>query len=105
MAIKKFSALANNASVTFNPASDVFQVNNAGLSAADFAISSPTAGSTKFVGGGKTITLKTAVEKLTATNVTFADGSKLLVGDAATGTASDALDNTLTGTTHDDQLM
>src|SRR4051812_29621420 len=102
MATRKFTTLANNASVTFNPASDVFQVDKATLSAADFAVTSPTATSTKFVGGGKTITLKTAIEKLTATNVTFADGSKLLIGDNTTGTANDALANTLTGTAHDD---
>jgi hypothetical protein len=105
LAIKKFSTLANNASVVFNPASDVFQVDSTTLSAADFTVTAVNATSVKLVGGGKTITLKTAVEKLTATNATFADGSRLLVGDASTGTANDAAANALNGTAKDDQLI
>jgi Ca2+-binding RTX toxin-like protein len=105
LAIKKFSAIVSGTSVAFNPASDVFRIDNATFSAADFTLSSPTPTTTQFVGGNKTITLQVAIGKLTTSNVTFADGSVLKVGDNTTATAGDALANTLTGGTHDDQLI
>ena len=45
------------------------------------------------------------LSQITTTNVTFADGSKVEVGDNATGTSGDESAQTITGTTNDDQLF
>src|SRR4029077_9845679 len=82
MATIKFSEQPTGTPVTlnFDPTVDLFRIDT-GLSAASFAISSPTANTTLFSWGGKAITLKTAISKLTSGNVTFSDHSVLRIGD------------------------
>src|SRR5687768_18616187 len=54
---------------------------------------------------GKDITLlNTVPAQLALSNVTFADGSRLLIGDTTTSTAGDDAANTLTGTAGRDYL-
>jgi Ca2+-binding RTX toxin-like protein len=43
--------------------------------------------------------------QLSATNFTFADGSRILIGNNKTGTASDDSTNKLIGTAHNDLLI
>jgi Ca2+-binding RTX toxin-like protein len=60
---------------------------------------------TNFTFGGKTVMLQTDLKSITTTNVTFDDGSLLIVGDNTTGTANDDAWNTLTGGPGADQLI
>lgn len=108
MATILYSSIANGDSIAFDPASDILsfdtnEISAAALSltyAADYAGISITA-------GGKTFSLTPSVSlaQLTTSNVTFADGSRLIVGDNTTGTVNDGLANTLTGTNFNDQLL
>ena len=42
---------------------------------------------------------------MTTSNVAFADGSRVIIGDNTTGTTNDGLANTLTGRNFNDQLL
>ena len=56
--------------------------------------------------GVNTATLRgILLEQLATSNVTFTDGSVLLIGDNTTGAAADSAANTLTGTALNDQLI
>ena len=89
---------------SFDPLLDQFVFDDLGISAAGVTFTFVSSVSSTFSYGGKTITLDAAPEELTTTNVTFDDGSKLVVGDDTTGTGNDSIDNTLTGGAGDDQL-
>jgi Ca2+-binding RTX toxin-like protein len=103
MATFNWSALANNQTIAFNPLVDVLNFNDSTISAADltFTIGADT---TRITAGGKNVTLQADRRSLTTTNVTFSDGSLLLIGDNTTGTAADEDANTLIGGTGDDRF-
>ncbi|MCD6034536.1 MAG: hypothetical protein K0R63_277 [Rickettsiales bacterium] len=78
----------------------------AGTSAADVTVIQGTS-SVTFATAAGSVTLPVLLEEVTATNVSFADGSVLIVGDNTSGTSDDASANALTavGTTNDDQII
>jgi len=94
--------------IAFDPLVDIFQFNDATISAADIGVNGDTETLpplTFLSFGGKTVTLQVNPLMLTTTNVTFADGSRIFIGDNTTGTTADDMDNTLVGTAFDDQLI
>ena len=112
MANYNWSALIDGQVIDpFDPAVDVLNFDDLGISAALLSLDSPDGTTISFTYGGKTITLNTApytltsVDNVTHANVTFADGSKLIIGDDTTATASDDSANTITGGPGDDLLI
>ena len=97
-----WSELANGSTHAFDPILNQL-VFDGGISAADLEIDSDGT-NTIFIHEGKTVTLLTAPYTLTQTNVTFDNGSRLVIGDNAT-TLGDDGPNTLTGTGNDDMLI
>jgi Ca2+-binding RTX toxin-like protein len=109
MATYQFSALANGQSVSFNPGVDVLNFDNSFIGAADIGLTvDGTNLRIKVARGdmqGKEIVLQNVSQlQLATSNVTFADGSHLLVGDNNVGTANDNAANSLVGTPGRDYL-
>ncbi len=109
MATYNFSALANNQILSFNPAVDTLLFDIAGYSAASIILqpNGPNLNITYPVNATtfKTISLTgMSNDKISSTHFTFADGSKVLIGDDTPGTANDGLANSLTGTAKADYL-
>src|SRR3954463_6727892 len=109
MAAFQFSALSDGQSLVFNPNADVFNFDQTTVAAADLRVTQ--VGSNiriDVVSGtqaGKDVTLQNVSPlQLATSNVTFADGSKLLFGDNSTG-QNDNLANSLTGTAGRDLLQ
>jgi Ca2+-binding RTX toxin-like protein len=104
MATYLFSALTNNQTLTFNPALDTLSIDIAGLDAASGVF---LQGGTDLLLTYQNKTIKLAgvtLARLSSSHVTFANGSKLLIGDNTPATANDGLANTLTGTAWGDYL-
>ncbi len=89
---------------SFNPASDVLRFDDATISAAAVRID-PNAPVAIFSYGGKTVTFDMSPLSITTTNITFDNGSLLLLGDNSTGLANDNAANTLAGGGGNDQLV
>jgi Ca2+-binding RTX toxin-like protein len=109
MAVFRFSALSDGQSLVFNPTADVLNFDQTTVAAADLRVTQ--VGSNiriDVVSGtqtGKDVTLQNVSPlQLATTNVTFADGSKLLFGDNFTA-QNDNLANSLTGTAGNDLLQ
>lgn len=104
-----FSAQTNGVTYIFNPVTDRLVFDDVRISAAgvyfDY-LSSPTSTAylTSFI-ENKKIGLASAPGTITSSNVVFADGSVLKVGDNTTGTANDNGNNNLAGGTGNDQLI
>jgi Ca2+-binding RTX toxin-like protein len=96
MAVFNWTALTNNQSIAFNPNVDVLNVNDPNLFATDVSLST-SATTVSITMNNKTVTLQTDRRSLTTTNVTFSDGSLLVIGDNTTATTADDGDNTMTG--------
>jgi serralysin len=109
MATLNWSSLTNGQVITtFNPASDTLHFDAAAISAGDVVADGEVETPPFFIRlsyGGKTVTVEMNPLMATSTNITFADGSMLLVGDNTTGTASDNAANTLIGGAGSDQLI
>src|SRR5881394_1855163 len=105
MAVYQFSALADGQAISFNPAVDQLNFDQTTISAA--AVTIATEGSNlRLTTGGKSVVLDNiAITQLAGTNVTFANGSLLLVGDNNAGIANDHNANTLTGGAGADQIQ
>src|SRR5580765_7081106 len=109
MAVFQFSALNDGQSIAFNPNADVLNFDQTTVAAADLRV---TAVGTNIridiVSGpqtGKDVTLQNVSQlQLATTNVTFADGSRLVFGDNSTA-QNDNLANSLTGTAGRDLLQ
>jgi hypothetical protein len=89
MAVFQFSALSDGQSLVFNPNADVLNFDQTTVAAADLRVT--VVGSNINIGvvngplTGKDVTLQNVSQlQLATTNVTFADGSKLLFGDNST---------------------
>jgi Ca2+-binding RTX toxin-like protein len=104
MATYLFSALNNNQTLTFNPALDTLAIDIAWMNAASGTfLQSGT--DLRLTYNGKTVQLTgVTLARLSSGHVTFANGSKLLIGDNTPGTANDGLSNILTGTARGDYL-
>src|SRR5688572_2403118 len=105
MATRSFSTFVNNEIWAFAPGSDVLFFDSALISAAEVSLSW-NGSSITLTASGKTITLSGAtIEQVTTSNITFADSSRLQVGDNLVSTMFDVNGNIITGTTGDDQLI
>ncbi|MEO5630734.1 MAG: calcium-binding protein, partial [Nitrospiraceae bacterium] len=105
MALINWSTLVDGDVVAFNPLVDKLQFDDLAISAAGVVLDLSGGITSVFSVGGKTVTVNTAAATLTSTNVTFDDGSLLLVGDNTTGTVNDGGNNTRTGSGFNDQLL
>jgi len=109
LATFNFSALANNAIISFNPNTDVLNFDQTTISAADVSVQTtgPDRGTdTQIIAAGKTILLANTVDaQLATTNVHFANGSQLLFGDNSPNAfAGDDAANSISGTTGNDLI-
>ena len=100
----KWSTIAANQSVTFAPGTDTFAFDDPSIRAALVALAWTDATRVQLSFGGKSIWLLADVRNLTQINVTFANGSKLLIGDNSTRASDDDGDNTLFGTAKADHI-
>ena len=103
MAVFNWTALANNQVIAFNPFVDVLNVNDTSFAAADIGLAT-TPTSVSITLGSKTVTLQTERRTITTSNVTFSDGSMLLMGDNSAATTADDSDNVLVGGPGDDRF-
>jgi uncharacterized delta-60 repeat protein len=105
MTIRLLSAISNGDSFVFDAINDVLQIDNAGIAAASVQVIVSGA-NLLITADGKTFTLNsTSLGQLTTTNVTFSNGSQLMVGDNTSSTINDDSGNTLNGTANSDQLL
>jgi serralysin len=109
MATFNWSALTSGQIITgFDPNSDIIYFNDAAISAGDVVATGETETPPLFIRlscDGKTVRVEMDPLMATSTNITFADGSMLLVGDNTTATAGDNAANTLIGGAGSDQLI
>ena len=90
MSIFNFSAQASGAHLVFDPAADVLAFDSGSINASQVRLLA-SGGNLAFTAGGKTVWLDgLGYELATIDNVTFADGSVLLLGDGTTDTFHDA---------------
>src|SRR3954464_10956480 len=83
----------------FDPSADRLRFDDGSISAAAVSFDpGPLAGTTRVSFGGIEITLHLDFLAITHTNITFDDGSALIVGDDSVGLVNDDGPNTLTGT-------
>ena len=108
MAVYNFSALSDGQAISFNPGSDVLSFDQTAISAADLLPATEGANTRiNVVSGahaGKDVVLQnTALTQLATSNVTFANGSRLLFGDNSSA-QNDGGASSLAGTTGNDLL-
>src|SRR5688572_24603346 len=107
MATYLWSTLADGTVIApFDPSADALQFDDVSISAADVSIQ-PHSGSasTVFSYGGKTVTLAMDPRSATTSNVVFANGSVLLVGDLTIDIVQDDATNHISGGSGNDQLI
>jgi Tol biopolymer transport system component len=101
-----FGSLANEQQIAFNPLADVLRFEAAGIYAASLGVVAASPTSIRIGIPGKSVTLTgLSLAQVSSTNVTFAGGSQLLVGDATAGTAADDLHNAITGSGFRDLIL
>ncbi|MCM8622478.1 MAG: hypothetical protein NFW16_12270 [Candidatus Accumulibacter sp.] len=106
MATFLFSALSNGTTITFNPVNDILKFDSSTIAAASVAVSSPNTSSVLFSAAGKVVRVDgLSLTQVSVTNVTFADGSRMLVGDGSVATSSDELGTTISGTKFGDLAL
>ncbi|BBL73132.1 beta strand repeat-containing protein [Methylomagnum ishizawai] len=104
MATYHFSSLSNNQTLAFKPAVDTLVFDIAGLDAATGTLA-PSGANLLVTYAGKTLVLaNTTLDQVSSARFSFANGSKLLIGDNSSGTAGDSLSNALVGTAFGDYL-
>lgn len=104
MAAYRFTGLTHKQVLKFNASADSLFFDMAGLPAAagEFFQNGPDLWITY---GDKTVKLaNTTLEQISSAHFSFADGSRLLIGDDSPGTAADGAANLLTGTAKGDYL-
>ena len=109
MATYQFSALADGQAISFNPNADILNFDQTVIAAADIrAVAEGSNLRITVVSGanaGKDILLtNVSALQLALSNITFADGSRLIFGDNTTGTTADNSANNLAGTAGRDQI-
>jgi Ca2+-binding RTX toxin-like protein len=106
VAVFRFSALSDGQAISFTPTADVLNFDQTQIAAADLRVT--VVGSNlqiSHISSGKDVTLlNVSPLQLSITNVTFADGSRLLFGDTTSGTVNDNAANTINGTAGRDLL-
>ena len=90
-----------------NPNGDVLRFDDSSISAAElwYLEANDTLTVVTITVGFKSVTFNVDGLTVTTSNITFADGSVLLVGDNLYGTGNDNAGNTLVGGSGDDQLI
>ena len=109
MATYQFSALADGQAISFNPNADLLNFDQTAIAAADIrAVAEGSNLRISVVSGtnaGKDILLtNVSAFQLALSNITFADGSRLIFGDNTAGTTADNSANNLAGTAGRDQI-
>jgi trimeric autotransporter adhesin len=109
VATYQFSALSDGQSISFNPNADILNFDRSLISAADIRVSAEGANLRVAVlegawAGYDVLLQNVSALQLATTNVTFMDGSRLLLGDNTPGTANDNAANSLVGGAGRDQL-
>jgi Ca2+-binding RTX toxin-like protein len=109
VAVYNFSTLSDGQSLAFNPAIDQLVFDQSAISAEDLLVAQEGTSLRLTDNGspwwGKDVLLTNVMlGQITDANVTFAGGSKLLVGDNSTA-LNDDLANSLVGTAFNDQLL
>src|SRR4051812_38297974 len=105
MTIYRWSTTPSGAIIDpFNPNTDQLLVDLPFAAAADLLVA-PSGSLTTFSYGGGTVSLRLDVRAVTPANVTFSDGSRLLVGDTTTSVVADDSGNTIVGTANNDQIL
>src|SRR4051812_8302310 len=109
MAVTNFSALANGQAISFDPNADVLNFDQTAISAANLDFTAQGANVLVSVlsgtDAGKTVVLNNVTPlQLATSNVHFANGSALLVGDNSTSTAGDDAANSISGTAGNDLI-
>jgi Ca2+-binding RTX toxin-like protein len=106
MATYQFSAMTDGQAISFNPGADLLNFDQTAIAAADIRVS--VSGSHLVIthlSTGKDVTLLNVTPlQLATSNITFANGSRLLFGDTTTATAADDSGNNLAGTAGRDHL-
>jgi len=110
VAVYQFSALSDGQVLSFNPAADRLNFDQAAIAAGDLSLVMEGAGLhvivKSSVHAGKDVFLAgLTLEQIAPANFSFADGSVARVGDNALGTANDAAGNYLPGGAGRDLLM
>jgi len=108
MAITTFSSLENGSTLSFDPINDVLNFDDTDISAASLTLGYTSSfNKISFSIAGKTVYLpaKNKLMELSSGNITFADGSLLIIGDNLATTANDGAANTLTGGSGNDFLL
>ncbi len=101
MAVYQFSALSNGQAISFNPSADRLNFDQTAISAANLSVT-PLDAATRITvvtgtDAGKFVDLQGTSElQLATSNVTFANGSRLLIGDNSVA-QNDNGNNTLFG--------
>jgi Ca2+-binding RTX toxin-like protein len=109
MAFYRFSMLRDGQSIRFTPTADVLNFDQSVITAADIRVTASGSNIRIEVASGtyagKDVTLlNTTPLQLSTFNVTFANGSKLLIGDTTSSTQNDNGANNLVGTSGRDHL-
>jgi Ca2+-binding RTX toxin-like protein len=110
VATYQFSALADGQAISFNPNADVLNFDQSSVAAGGIRVTTEGSNLRVTVVSGPQadkdiVLLGTSARQLAMSNVTFADGSRLLFGDNSAGTGADDAANLLTGTAGMDYLV
>ena len=100
-----WSSLSNNQSITFNPSTDKLSFSDITISPTSISLSWTGSSSFTMAYSGKAVTLLTDIKAVTTSNVTFASGGLLIIGDNSIGATSDDFGNSLYGSSQSDVLL
>ena len=108
MATINFSTATNGATISFDPAVDILHFNSTTNHAASVSLGyAADLTAITLTADGKTVHLTPTVSlaQLSTSNITFSDGSQLMIGDGLSATSRDGYANTLAATAKADQLL
>jgi Ca2+-binding RTX toxin-like protein/glucose/arabinose dehydrogenase len=105
----QFSTLSDGQAISFSPSANGLNFDQSAIAAADIRVAASGSNTRIDVvagahAGKDVLLLGVSPLQLATTNVTFADGSRLLIGDNSTATNDDSA-NTLSGTSGRDLLL
>jgi Ca2+-binding RTX toxin-like protein len=105
MAVYRFSTLSDNQAISFDPESDRLYFDQTSMAAANVVAWADSQGLHVYetTSGKEVVLLGMSRFEVTTSNISFADGSRLLYGDNSLAGGDDG-PNSLSGTFHDDHL-
>ncbi|HEX7053982.1 MAG TPA: hypothetical protein VF211_08640 [Burkholderiales bacterium] len=105
MAVYAFSTLSDGQAISFDPDADVLRFDQSSISAADLVVAAEGA-NVRITAAGKSVLLQSVSPlELATSNVTFANGSRLLFGDNSPASVADDSANGLTGSPGSDLVQ